>query len=134
VAWPLLHLATDYCVIQLKEKFKVHSRPQLPLATTAGRRMSARDIIHIYGRTRQRQIVGSGLRKIDPEKVKAVQEMKNPETKKQLRRVLGYFGYFRKFLNKFAEKAKVLTDRYFWTASPVAEGLHATHVHRKDDG
>ena len=56
------------------------------------------------------KIIGSGLRKIDPEKVKAVQEIKNPETETQLHRVLGFFGYFRKFLHKFAEKAKVLTD------------------------
>jgi len=66
------------------------------------------------------EIIGSGLRKIDPENVKALQEMKNPETKKQLRRILGFFGYFRKFLNKFAEKAKVLT---YLTAKRVPSNI-----------
>lgn len=40
------------------------------------------------------QIVGSGTRRTDPEKVVAVKNMDRPETKKQLRQVSGFFTYF----------------------------------------
>jgi len=36
--------------------------------------------------------------------------MSEPETKKQLRGILGFFSYFRKYINAFADKAKLLTD------------------------
>ncbi len=37
-------------------------------------------------------IIGSGLRRVDPEKVvAAVRNLKEPETKKQLRQILGFF-------------------------------------------
>ena len=56
------------------------------------------------------EIIGSGIRKPDREKVTAIKEMNEPETKRQLRGILGFFSYFRKYLEAFAEKAKVLTD------------------------
>jgi len=56
------------------------------------------------------EIVGSGIRRPDPDKVAAIQNMSDPETKKQLRSILGFFSYFRKHLEGFAEKAKLLTD------------------------
>ena len=40
-------------------------------------------------------IIGSGQRKIDPDKVRVVQEMKRPENKKKIRQVFGFFSYFR---------------------------------------
>ena len=40
----------------------------------------------------------------------AIHEMREPETKKQLRMILGFFSYFRKYINAFANKAKLLTD------------------------
>jgi len=42
--------------------------------------------------------------------VAAIHEMSEPETKKQLRRILGFFSYFRKYINAFADKAKLVTD------------------------
>ena len=56
------------------------------------------------------EIIGSGIRKPDPEKVAAIKEMNEPETKRQLRGILGFFSYVRKYIEAFAEKAKVLTD------------------------
>ena len=56
------------------------------------------------------EIVGSGIRRPDPDKITAIHQMSDPETKKQLRRLLGFFSYFRKYIEAFAEKAKLLTD------------------------
>jgi len=40
----------------------------------------------------------------------AIHEKSEPETKKQLGSILGFFGYFQRYLNAFAEKARLLTD------------------------
>jgi len=56
------------------------------------------------------EIVGSGIRRPDPDKITAIHQMSDPETKKQLRGLLGFFSYFRKCIEAFAEKAKLLTD------------------------
>ena len=56
------------------------------------------------------QIVGSGVRKPDPEKIAAVQYMKSPKTKREVRQVMGFFSYFREYIPKFAELAKPITD------------------------
>ena len=55
-------------------------------------------------------IIGSGERKPDPEKVATVRHMKVPETKKQLRRLIGFFSYFREYIPNFAEIAQPLTE------------------------
>jgi len=56
------------------------------------------------------QYVGSGWRRPDPEKFKAVRDMKRPTTQKQLRSMLGLFGHFRDYIPNYAELAKPLTD------------------------
>jgi hypothetical protein len=56
------------------------------------------------------QIIGSGKRRADPEKVASIQDLKEPETKKQLRQILGFFGFFRDYLPNYAQLAKPLTD------------------------
>jgi len=56
------------------------------------------------------EIISPGIRRPDPEKVAAIHEMSEPETKKQLRRILGFFSYCRKYINAFADEAKLLTD------------------------
>lgn len=55
-------------------------------------------------------LIGSGQRKVDPGKVAAVHNMKIPETKKQVRQVLGFFSYFRDYIPRFSDLAKPLTD------------------------
>lgn len=56
------------------------------------------------------QIIGSGKRRADPEKVASIQDLKEAETKKQLRQILGFFGFFRDYLPNYAQLAKPLTD------------------------
>ena len=56
------------------------------------------------------EIIGSGVRRPDPEKVSAIHDMAEPVTKKQLRGILGFFSYFRKHVDAFADKARLLTD------------------------
>ena len=56
-------------------------------------------------------IVGSGHRGIDPDKVySAVECLKEPETKKQLRQIIGFFSFFRDYICNFSFVAKPLTD------------------------
>jgi len=56
------------------------------------------------------QYIGSGKRRPDPEKLVAIHKLCRPITRKQLRSVLGLFGYYRPYLEGFAELAKPLTD------------------------
>jgi hypothetical protein len=55
-------------------------------------------------------IIGSGIRRIDPDKVSAVKNLKIPENKSDVRKLLGFFSWFRDFLPNFAEYARPLTD------------------------
>ena len=55
-------------------------------------------------------VVGSGSRFPDPGKTTAIDEVRDPVTKTDLRRILGLFNYFREYVPKFAELAKPLTD------------------------
>jgi hypothetical protein len=56
------------------------------------------------------ELVGSGTRRADPAKVEAVDSLKVPETKTQVRQALGFFSYFRDHIPNFAAIAKPLTD------------------------
>jgi len=76
-----------------------------------------------------KEIIGSGRRSPESDKVSAIKDLKDPETKKQLRGILGYFAYFWRHLQGFAEKAMVLTDltakrvpqniKFRWNRSPL---------------
>jgi hypothetical protein len=55
-------------------------------------------------------IIGSGKRRADPDKVATVLSLKIPETKKQLRQVLGFYSFFRDYIPNFSEHAKPLTE------------------------
>ena len=57
---------------------------------------------------------GVGLR-LDPEKIKAIQEWEAPKTKKRVRAFLRFANYYRAFINKFVTTATsftVLTGKY----------------------
>ena len=56
------------------------------------------------------KIIGSGKILADPQKLQVLQEMSPPKTKKELRRILGFFSYFREHIKHFAQVAKPLTD------------------------
>ena len=55
-------------------------------------------------------VVGNGVVKPDPEKIKAVLDFPTPVTKKQVRAFLGLTGYYRKFVENYATLAVPLTD------------------------
>jgi len=56
------------------------------------------------------QLIGSGFRQADPTKVAALEEMKIPETKTEVRKMLGFFSWFRDYIPNYATHAKPLTD------------------------
>ena len=55
-------------------------------------------------------IIGSGNRRANPSRIEAIQSLRVPETKKQLRQVLGLFCHFQEYIPKFAHIACPLTD------------------------
>jgi hypothetical protein len=76
-------------------------------------------------------IIGSGKRRADPDKIKAVQALPVPETKKQVRKIIGFFSHYRDYLPNFAEVARPLTDL---TSNRVANRIpwNETHQHAFD--
>jgi len=55
-------------------------------------------------------LIGSGQRRVDPDRLKAVKDMKIPQSKKQVRQIMGFFSYFRDYIPNFSALAKPLTD------------------------
>jgi hypothetical protein len=55
-------------------------------------------------------LVGSGLRSPDLVKVEAVMNLKVPETKKQVRQIMGLFSHFHDYIPSFSEMSKSITD------------------------
>jgi len=47
-------------------------------------------------------IVGSGTIEMNPERIESLLNMKIPETKKQVKQILGLINYYRQFVNNFA--------------------------------
>jgi hypothetical protein len=54
--------------------------------------------------------MGSGKHGLDLEKVKAVDEILTPRTKSDLRKILGFFSYFRSYIPDYAHIAQPLTE------------------------
>ena len=55
-------------------------------------------------------IIGSRKDRLDPDRLHAVKKIKVPATKKQLRQMMGLFGYYRSYVMNFAMIAKPLAD------------------------
>jgi len=70
---------------------------------------------------------GSGLHGPGPHKVACLQDMKPPNSKKEVRLILGFFWYFRSFIDRFAEIAKPLTDL---TRKQVSSKISWTSEHQ----
>ena len=56
------------------------------------------------------RIVGSGAHHPDPERVEELVRVEPTSTKKQLRQILGAFGYYLEYVPRYAETVKPLTD------------------------
>lgn len=56
------------------------------------------------------QLVGSGTRRADPDKIAVIKQLVTPVTKKQVRQIVGFFSYFRENIPHFADLSKPLTD------------------------
>ena len=54
--------------------------------------------------------MGSGQVEPDPNKIATVKDLKPPTTKREVRRLIGFFSYFWSFIPSLAEKARILTD------------------------
>jgi hypothetical protein len=56
------------------------------------------------------QIVGNGTRQLDPEKVRAVLEIKPPTSKKEIQQFIGILSYYRIFIPNMSELSYCLTE------------------------
>ena len=54
--------------------------------------------------------VGPGGRRPNPQRLAGLSVMSRPQTKRDLRRLLGAIGYYRDYIDHFADIAKLLTD------------------------
>jgi len=75
-------------------------------------------------------IVGSGTLEKNPETIESLQNMKIPETKKQvgLKQIFGLFSYYRQFVNNVAHIAKPLSDL---TKKNLPDRITWTDIHQK---
>jgi len=55
-------------------------------------------------------VIGSGQVEPDPIKIATVSDIQPPTTKKEVRRLIGFFSYFRNFIPSLAETARIITD------------------------
>jgi len=56
------------------------------------------------------RIVGSGTHRADPQRLEGLAKMEPPCTKKELKKLLGAFGYYREYIPHYADIARPLTD------------------------
>ncbi|XP_042899321.2 uncharacterized protein [Parasteatoda tepidariorum] len=71
-------------------------------------------------------IIGSGELQPDPEKVRVIKQLPRPNTKKELRSVLGLCGFYRDYIPKYAELVYPLTEL---TKKRVPEEIPWSEVH-----
>ena len=55
-------------------------------------------------------LIGSGQRRVVPDRLKAVKDVNIPQSKKQVRQTMGFFSYLRNYIPNFSTLAKPLTD------------------------
>jgi len=56
------------------------------------------------------RFVGSGGSRPDPQRLEGLSQMARPQTKRDLHKFLGAIGYYRDYIDHFADIAKPLTD------------------------
>jgi len=89
----------------------IHLRQFLATIRAAGLTLSlakcefARSEMRLLG-----HLVGSGVKRADPQRLSAIATIPRPTTKRELRRLLGALRYYREYIPQFALIAKPLTD------------------------
>ena len=73
-------------------------------------------------------MVGSGTIQMNPDRIESLINLKTPETKKQVKQLLGFFGYYRQFIKDFAQIAKPLSDL---TSKHVSDKIDWTDRHQQ---
>jgi len=56
------------------------------------------------------EIIGSGQRRIDSEKLEVIAKIQAATSKTELRQVLGLFSFFREYILRYDDLAQPLTD------------------------
>jgi len=74
------------------------------------------------------EIIGSGQRRIDPEKIEIIEKIRAPTNKTELRQLLGLFSFFRAYILRYADTAQLLTDL---TKKSVPNKLPWLDVHQQ---
>jgi len=74
-------------------------------------------------------LVGSGVKRADPQRLCAIATIPRPTTKRELRRLLGALGYYREYIPHFAFIAKPLTDLTNKRSPCVMSGRRSTRKH-----
>ena len=57
-----------------------------------------------------RDVVGGGSIQPQDRKIEKIMELRKPETKKELKSFLGTIGFYQRYIDKYAEKGKALTN------------------------
>jgi Reverse transcriptase (RNA-dependent DNA polymerase) len=93
------------CHLRHIESYSLHIR-QSGFTLGLGKCEFAKGTVKYIG-----HIIGGGKRSVDPDKIYgAVEKLKQPETKKQVRQIIGFFAFFRDYIENFSYIAKPLTD------------------------
>lgn len=58
------------------------------------------------------QVIEKGTKKPDPDRLKPLLEFPTPKTQAQLRRLIGFFAYYAKWIRNYANKIRPLLDAW----------------------
>jgi len=93
------------------EDHLVHLEKFLTVIKKSGLTLNLKKCSFARGTTRfVGHVIGSGKIAPDPVKIGRIGDIQPPITKKEVRRVIGFFSYFRNFIPNLAETARVITD------------------------
>ena len=77
-------------------------------------------------------VVEKGLIKPDPDRLLALREFPPPANPKLLKRVLGMFAYYAKWINRFADKIRPLAETKIFPVSKDTKALHAFELLKQE--
>jgi len=74
------------------------------------------------------ELIGSGQRRINSEKLEVIEKIQAPTNKRELRQILGLFSFFSEYIMRYADLAQPLTDL---TRKGVPNKLPWSEVHQQ---